>query len=96
MTQSRRTCELCGAEYEATDTALRCSALQGGTYCGGTILPGPTVDKPAYKCPLCKDAGRIYIEQPLIPGPRPATPQRAADHIINCPRGCSPAIKGKT
>lgn len=77
MTVPKRTCELCGAEYSATDTALRCTATESGTYCGGEILPPPSAERPPAACLVCMDTGTVEIQ---VPG-------KDARELRPCPRG---------
>lgn len=79
--EPKRTCELCGTEYPAASTALRCSALQGVTYCGGAILPAPIAEPPTVACLVCMDSGRVILTDH-------SDPQRRI-YTAPCPRGCS-------
>lgn len=71
-----RTCELCGAEYAASDTIQRCAAIAGGARCGGDVLP--TFEEPEGGCLVCRGSGNVGI---VTPDGLETWP---------CPRGCEP------
>jgi hypothetical protein len=72
---AKRTCSLCGANYEITDTIKKCNEIRPFGYCGGEVLPVYEAPISKHDCLVCEDLGSVTMSDGTV---------------LPCHRGCQP------